>query len=247
MDTGFKRGGFLQEITQRAEARKAWEAEHPELTAMWNEAIEEDRQWVEAAEQKKAAEARARHVRAECPKRLMRLGAPERAVEAWEAGLQETEALKYVNAFLEAGKTFLVLAGGAGCGKTVAAVHAMAKRLLLDRREDVPALFMRASECARLGLYSDDDKRTTYQMHGASLLVVDDLGAEFMAEGGVWRGLMDELIDVRYGDRLPTILTTNLSVDAFKERYGERVADRIRHAGVVRGCGNVSRRARGEG
>lgn len=238
---------FFRDMAKRADERRVWEAANPELAAAWTEAIQEAVEREQAAEERKRKEARARHVRAEAPKRLVHLGAPLRAVEAWEAGLQETEALRYVNGFIEAGKSFCVLSGGAGAGKTVAAVHAMAHRVLLDRRETQTALFVRATECARLGLYDDGSKELIGQMHAAGLLVVDDLGAEFMSEGGVWRGLLDELVDVRYGARAQTIFTTNLDTTAFRERYGERVADRIRHAGAFKGCGKVSLREPGKG
>lgn len=238
---------FFKDLAKRADERRAWEAANPELAAAWSEAILEAVAREQAAEERKRKEARARQVRAEAPKRLINMGAPPRAVEAWEAGLTETEAIRYVNAFLEAGKTFCVLSGGAGAGKTVAAVHGMAHRILMDRRESPAAIFVRATECARLGLYDDASKELVGQMHASGLLVIDDLGAEFMTEAGVWRGLLDELVDVRYGDRAPTIFTTNLDADAFRERYGERVADRIRHAGAFKGCGKVSLREKGKG
>lgn len=247
METTTQKTNWFGDLARRADEVRKWESANPELAKAWNEANEERRERYLADEERKAVEARAQKVRSEAPKRLVNLGAPQRAVEAWEAGLRDTEAVRYVNAFLEAGKTFCVLSGGAGAGKTVAAVHGMAARLLRDLRETPPAIFVRASECARLGLYDSEDKALTRQMHGAGLLVVDDLGAEFMAENGVWRGLLDELVDVRYGGAAPTILTTNLSPDAFRARYGERVADRIRHAGAFKGCGDASLREKGKG
>lgn len=234
-------------MARKADETRKWAAENPELASAWSEAIQEAMEREKAAEERKRQEARARFVRAEAPKRLVNLGAPQRAVDAWEAGLRDTESVRAVDAFLGAGKTFCVLSGGAGAGKTVAAVHGMAQRLLLDKRESPPCIFIRASECARLGLYDAEDKAMTRQMHGAGLLVVDDLGAEFMAEGGVWRGLFDELVDVRYGEGAPTIFTTNLSPDAFRARYGDRVADRIRHTGAFKGCGDASLREKGKG
>lgn len=242
-----KKTDWLREMTQRADERRAWEEANPEIAAAWNEASAENRKRSEEAELRREKEARARKVRAEAPKRLVHLGAPQRAVEAWEAGLQDTEAMRYVNGFIEAGKTFCVLSGGAGSGKTVAAVHVMAHRILQDKREAQTALFVRAAECARMGLYDDGSKNLLEQMHAAGVLVVDDLGAEFISDNGVWRGLLDELVDVRYGDRAPTIFTTNLDADQFRERYGERVADRIRHAGAFKGCGKMSLREKGKG
>jgi len=74
------------------------------------------------------------------------------------------------------------------------------------------------------------------------MLVLDDLGTERPSD--VWLSLLDELIDRRYGDGQKTILTSNLDVEAFKSRYGERICDRIRHDGVIAGAGAESLRLR---
>lgn len=235
------------DIAERARLLKAWEAANPELAAAWNAAREEDEARRVAKEEAAAQEARRKHVRQTAPKRLIAMGAPSRCVEVWDAGVAATKATRAVERMREEGKTFLLLSGGTGAGKTVAAVSAMAAHLMEDTREDVPTIFVRASECARLGLYDADDKRLTSQMHAAGLLVVDDLGAEFMSEGSVWRTLLDELVDARYGERRATVLTTNLDAAGFKARYGERIADRIRHSGIIEACGDLSLRERGKG
>jgi DNA replication protein DnaC len=59
-------------------------------------------------------------------------------------------------------------------------------------------------------------------------MVIDDLGVEYLDKNGNFLQRLDELIDERYSNYRQTIITTNLNVKAFKERYGERVADRIR-------------------
>lgn len=50
-----------------------------------------------------------------------------------------------------------------------------------------------------------------------NLLVLDDLGAEGRSD---WtRELADRLLDQRYRRRLPTLISTNLDMPAFEERY----------------------------
>jgi DNA replication protein DnaC len=43
------------------------------------------------------------------------------------------------------------------------------------------------------------------------------------------------LIGRRYDSRRVTIITTNMTGHEFKDAYGQRIADRVREAGVSRG------------
>lgn len=233
------------------EALKRWEAENPQLAADWDEALQERHQRQQASkEAQQREEARQRRLvtlRAELPEQLVRLGAPRRAVTAWQEGVTETPAVQAVRRMATEKRSVCLLAGGVGAGKTVAAVAAMAERVLLDVDDVQPALFVRAAECARMGLYDADSKRRLQQMLEAGVLVVDDMGVEFLGEGSIWRSLLEEVLDVRYGDMLPTVLTTNMDWAGFSARYGARVADRIRHSGLVEGCGATSLRQKGQG
>lgn len=238
----------LSEIAQRAAELKTWAAENPELANAWNAAWEEDEVRAKARDAKEKDDARRRYVLERTPSRLVALGAPPRAVEQWRSGESQPNAAVAALERMEAERRgFALLTGDTGVGKTCAAVALMARRLLLDERDELPALFVRATEGARMGLYDADDKKLAAQMRAATLLVLDDLGAEFLSDGSIWRTILDEVIDSRYGDNLPTVLTTNLTLEPFKARYGARIADRIRHAGIIETCGAGSLRARGEG
>ena len=65
-------------------------------------------------------------------------------------------------------------------------------------------------------------------MMQSKLMVIDDLGIEYLDKNGNFLQRLDELLDERYSNFRKTIITTNLNADAFKDRYGERVADRMR-------------------
>src|SRR5690606_41573051 len=55
------------------------------------------------------------------------------------------------------------------------------------------------------------------------------------------------LIDDRHEMRRPTVITSNLSPEEFRQRYGERIADRIRQMGLVVLCvGESLRRKAGD-
>ncbi|MBU5454833.1 ATP-binding protein [Caproiciproducens sp. MSJ-32] len=60
---------------------------------------------------------------------------------------------------------------------------------------------------------------------GLGLLVIDDLGTE---QGTEWSlSKIYTILDSRYRKKLPTIVTSNYSLGQLKERYGERIVDRL--------------------
>lgn len=112
------------------------------------------------------------------------------------------------------------LSGNPGCGKTVAAADWLWRRL--------PGLFVKSARLARWERY---DNEAMNRLLRCPRLVIDDLGTEFQDAKGNFMAILDELIDVRHDHSRPTVMTTNLDAAAFKLRYGERIADRIREDG----------------
>lgn len=145
-----------------------------------------------------------------------------------------TDALAAVQRFLGTDRTFLVLAGAVGCGKTIAACSA------LDAKG---GKFVKAAAITRARF---DDERWEALLR-ASVLVVDDLGTESMDAKGWAAGALAELFDYRYDWQSKTILTTNLDADAFKARYceqdGGRFLSRLREAGVFEAIAQGSLRS----
>ncbi|KQV20894.1 MULTISPECIES: ATP-binding protein [unclassified Kitasatospora] len=122
--------------------------------------------------------------------------------------------------------TSLLLAGPTGTGKTHQAYGAL--RLLLA---DGVRLRWRATTSADLHALlrprpGHDGERDFQELLRVPLLLVDDLGAgkssEFTEEV-TWR-----LINHRYNEQLPTMLTTNLATAQLREVLGERVSSRLR-------------------
>lgn len=77
-------------------------------------------------------------------------------------------------------------------------------------------------------LYAQDNKRFDRCMN-TFILAIDDLGTEesdFCQYGNRYKPL-EELLSYRYERMLPTIVTTNLSGKAIREKYGDRLADRF--------------------
>lgn len=197
----------------------AWADSNAALARDWDAALEED-----------GARLQARLERQQALSLLRSTGLPERAVEAWAAGLEELQPTVDLRAYLASGKTFALLLGSPGCGKTVATAQALVRG----------GAFVRAIALSRLSSYDKDDRRTWESVLRTRTLVLDDLGAETLHDA--WRPMLDELIDVRYGERARTIITCNLDRERFKARYGERIVDRIRHDGMIIQCGGPSLR-----
>lgn len=68
------------------------------------------------------------------------------------------------------------------------------------------------------------------QLFREPMMIIDDLGEEpreVMVYGMIHTPIID-IISERYASQLMTVITTNLEVDALKEKYGERIYDRFR-------------------
>lgn len=145
----------------------------------------------------------------------------------------------------------LVLSGDPGCGKTFAAVKWIVDYVNDDVHWPTPGsavqlkgrhpVFVTAAALARWDRYEQEPMAKLLR---APRLAIDDLGAEYLDKNGFYAALLDEVLNERYAARVPTLLTTNLPVDEFKSRYGERIAGRIRETGTFVACGGVDLRRR---
>lgn len=159
-------------------------------------------------------------------------GMPER-VRNMLTTVTNTAAVESAREFISGSRTLLVLAGGTGCGKTVAGCVAIDEYLQRDGyRFRRVGRFVKAIDLVRAGTFDAE----FWEGHERSpLLVIDDLGTEPLDEKGWALANLAALIDKRYDACRKTILTTNLDVARFKARYcndGGRLADRIREAGA---------------
>lgn len=192
-----------------------------------------DEEW--AAHDAKIAAARASQTAATDPRAaaLTANGFPRRALEEAAIADASKSAITRVSRWLARPEGVLVISGGEGCGKTVAASW-WALRLAQV------ATFVRAATFAASSRYERDDRCA---LLAVSALVLDDLGAEYLDGKGSFLVDLDELIDVFYGDRKPLLITTNCTDDDFKKRYGARIAGRIRERGAFFGIADGSLRA----
>ena len=120
---------------------------------------------------------------------------------------------------------WLLLRGGYGCGKThlAAAISNYAVEM------GVPTLFLTVPDLLDMLRFSYDSTDTSFEnrfheIRNASLLVLDDFGTQ-NATGWAQEKLF-QIINYRYINKLPLVITTNLSPDDIEARFRSRLADR---------------------
>ena len=119
---------------------------------------------------------------------------------------------------------WLLLQGGYGCGKT----HLAAAIANFAVEMGVPTLFLTVPDLLDMLRFSYDSDDTTFEerfneIRNASLLILDDFGTQ-NATGWAQEKLF-QIINYRYINKLPLVVTTNLSLDEIEARIRSRLAD----------------------
>lgn len=181
--------------------------------------------------------------------------APDAVVKAIcsEKGVTRTPAIETVETWMNGDQKALVLLGGVGCGKSLAAAWAITKNLIaydvyMRTPGDLPkdwrfrsAFFVQAQDLAWPRDAWEDTLPVLKRAKNCSLLVIDDCGTE---NGDGERGL-DAVLRVRLdGEGRRTIMTSNLPEGSektkpptgFRGRYGRRLLSRILGSGRIAIC-----------
>lgn len=139
----------------------------------------------------------------------------------------------------------IVLFGGAGSGKTHLAI-AMLRELVRSGKivdgqvawgdnkykggfASVPQLL--ADIRATFGTGNGDEQEIIDNYSNLQYLVLDDLGAEKSTEWSITTLYL--IIDRRYRDMLPTIITTNLTMEEIGQHISRRIASRLSSGKVI--------------
>lgn len=164
---------------------------------------------------------------------LEKAGIPARILDALASGkaLRQTAALERVTAWLASdSQDLLVLSGGVGCGKTFAAAWACTQSRWPVFCDPLTLATIRRFE----GQFNAEDLAP---LANCSLLVLDDLAAEFAGEKGSTLELVEALLTRRQARGLRTLVTTNAERAEFLRRYGTRIESRLRESGAFFSCG----------
>jgi DNA replication protein DnaC len=119
---------------------------------------------------------------------------------------------------------WLLLQGGFGCGKT----HLAAAIANLVVGMGVPTLFLTVPDLLDMLRFSFDSETVTFEqrfdeIRNAPLLVLDDFGTQ---NATAWaQEKLFQIVNYRYINKLPLVVTTNLGLDEIDARIRSRLAD----------------------
>lgn len=187
-------------------------------------------------------------VRSRCYNAFQRL--PDWAHTKSEASFAEVvdeKRLRQVVARWKGG-TSLLLLGPSGCGKSSTAAAALrcieterVKARLADPRDKDAEKALSDLACTRWTTASDlgralsqhrlgtgDEPELVSRSVAASILVIDELGPEPPR----FAGEIFDIIDRRYTKKLPTVVTSGLTVPDFLARYGDAMFRRLTEKGI---------------
>jgi DNA replication protein DnaC len=145
-------------------------------------------------------------------------------------GLREAQADSLSMAFNQARNYaehldgWLFLQGGPGCGKT----HLAAAIANFAVGMGVPTLFLTVPDLLDSLRFAFDSEDTTFEkrfeeIRSARLLILDDFGTQ-NASGWAQEKLF-QILNYRYINKLPTVVTSNLELDDIEDRIRSRLAD----------------------
>lgn len=148
----------------------------------------------------------------------------EKLSQRQRALLARKTCLEYANSFPDTAAPNLLLSGKSGLGKTFL-LHAIAHRLV---ERDIMPVYTSAYhllEVARKAYFENSSDKLA-EMMNAPILLIDDLGTEPMMQNITIEQLFN-LLNERQMNRRHTVISTNLTMAEFKERYTERIASRL--------------------
>ena len=126
--------------------------------------------------------------------------------------------------FARSPQGWLLIEGAYGCGKT----HLAAAIANFTVNMGTPTLFITVPDLLDTLRFAYSDPETTFEarfeeVRGADLLVLDDFGTQ-NATGWAQEKLF-QIINFRYVNKLPTVITTNLMLDEIESRIRSRLQD----------------------
>ena len=135
------------------------------------------------------------------------------------------QAFNQAQQFAQRLEGWLMLQGGLGCGKT----HLAAAIANFAVSIGMPTLFITVPDLLDTLRFTFNDPEASFeerfeQIRSAPLLVMDDFGTQ---KASTWaQEKLFQIINYRYINHLPLVLTTNLSDEEFEDRIRSRLQDR---------------------
>ena len=131
---------------------------------------------------------------------------------------------KWANEYPDTTHRDIVLTGGTGLGKTFL-LRAMAERLIERDKNVLIISAYSMNEILRKSYFEHDGSAA--ELQDIDILMIDDLGSEPMMQNVTVEQLFN-LLNERQNRGKSTVISTNLDMARFRERYTERIASRLR-------------------
>ncbi len=141
----------------------------------------------------------------------------------WQADSLE-HACNQAQLFSQKAEGWLLLQGGFGCGKT----HLAAAIANFTVSMGVPTLFITVPDLLDALRFAYEDPQSTFEqrfeeIRTAPLLIMDDFGTQ---NATAWaQEKLFQILNFRYINRLPLVVTTNLLLDQIEGRIRSRLED----------------------
>jgi DNA replication protein DnaC len=171
-------------------------------------------------------------------KKYKKYDLPERFWECTFAGFKDNQ--KLVNDMLEiaAQKPLpnLLITGKTGCGKTHLSIALLYELIKNDRDAGRTIKFVPAIELLlEIRRSFNDNLITEFEIvkryTGYDLLILDDLGAEKISDWTI--STLYLILNNRYNNLKPIIITSNLSITEIEQQIGARIASRLAEGRVI--------------
>jgi DNA replication protein DnaC len=153
---------------------------------------------------------------------------------------EKTPAVEAARTWFTSGKTLLGLVGGCGSGKTVAAADLVRSEFRTGRS----AIWVQGYHVPRASGLDAASRERWEQLLQIDLLVVDDIGQQYLDAKGWATAALETLLCERFGEARRTVLTSNADTATFKQLIGERLVDRFRESGTLFVVGGASLRGK---
>lgn len=202
----------------------AWEQANPDAAIRWHELKLEAEAEQDRIDSEKYTDDAWRF------ELMARVGFPPSTVELCRAELRDTKMFTAARDWCANGIAWsVVLTGGPGCGKTVAATWAAHQLLSRSFRP----LFVSCPRVAESNLYDVAGEVGRFRARNAPVLVLDDMGeGKREAKSEPWNAWLDEVLTERHAKNRRTVITTNRTPAELEKWLGARLWDRLRE-GVV--------------